>query len=155
MLYIAIFLIGLIALHAKKFEIIYFSKRAVPRKAKSIGDNWIIIMKVVAVAGVFVNLALVIFVRETFKSNKSVIFFALAFTLLILKYLVSLVGEKPDIVGQRTKIKARDFVSERGLLSFNTNKQVINTDIENLFYDEKKLGRKFPKLHKANIKQKN
>lgn len=67
---------------------------------------------------------------------------------------MSLIGEKPDVIGERTKVKARDFVSERGLLRFNTNKQIINTDIENLYYDEKRLERKFPKLHKANIKSK-
>lgn len=50
-------------------------------------------------------------------------------------------------------MKAKDFVSERGILSFDVNKQTINTDIENLYYDEKVLNRKLPRLHAAKVNQ--
>lgn len=40
-----------------------------------------------------------------------------------------MIPHKEDAVGRRTKSKARDYVSERGLFSFTKNKKLLNTDI--------------------------
>lgn len=61
-LYTMMFIAGLISLHSKKYEIIYFSKRTLPVKAGSIG-SWLLTIKIVSIIGVFTNLALIVYVR--------------------------------------------------------------------------------------------
>ena len=88
-LYFMIFVNGIVSLHAKKYEIIYLSKRGLPIRVSSIG-SWITMLEVVSVLGVFTNLAVVTYVRDAFKDRKSLIFFTLVFIILILKYAVNL-----------------------------------------------------------------
>ena len=61
-LYVMMYVAGVVFLNAKKYEIIYFSKRIIPLKVKSIGI-WLAIIRIVSVLGVFVNIALVVFIR--------------------------------------------------------------------------------------------
>lgn len=65
-LYPMIFLISLVSLHSKKYEIIYFSKRIIPSKVNTIGSSWLHILNVISVLGVFTNIALIIYVRDAY-----------------------------------------------------------------------------------------
>lgn len=39
-------------------------------------------------------------------------------------------------------------------MNYNVKNDLINTDIENLFYDERRLKRKLPILREANVRYK-
>lgn len=67
-LYMMMFLMGVVSLNAKKYEIIYFSKRTLPIKVKSIG-NWINVIRIIGVIGVFTNIGLVVYVRKVITEN--------------------------------------------------------------------------------------
>jgi hypothetical protein len=83
------YLSGVVFLNAKKYEIIYFSKRILPLKVNSIGI-WLAIIKIVSVIGVFINVALVVYIRNySTKSDQSIIYFSCVFVILIIKYLMS------------------------------------------------------------------
>lgn len=109
-LYFMIFVSGVISLNAKKYEIIYFSRRTLPIKVNSIG-NWIIIVRVMSVIGVFTNCALLIYIRGIFGVNKPIAFFASVFVILVLKYLLSFSSKDEDEVGKRCKAKTDELVS--------------------------------------------
>lgn len=79
---------GVVSLNAKKYEIIYFSKRILPLKTKSIGV-WRDLIRIVSVLGVFVNVALIIYVRNLVTDNKAVVLFSSVFVILVIKYLMS------------------------------------------------------------------
>lgn len=64
-LYTMIFINGIVSLHAKKYEIIYLSRRGLPIHVSSIG-SWVGMLKVVSVIGVFTNVAVVVYVRGMF-----------------------------------------------------------------------------------------
>lgn len=82
------FLVGVVSLNAKKREIIYYSKRTLPIKVKTIGF-WLKILKAVSVIGVFFNIALIIFVRNAISDAKSIVYFSCVFVILVLKYIFS------------------------------------------------------------------
>lgn len=79
---------GVVSLNAKKYEIIYFSKRILPLKTKSIGV-WRDLIRIVSVLGVFVNVALIVYVRNLVTDNKAVVLFSSVFVILVIKYLMS------------------------------------------------------------------
>lgn len=79
---------GVVSLNAKKYEIIYFSKRILPLKTKSIGV-WRDLIRIVSVLGVFVNVALIVYVRNLVTDNKAVVLFSCVFVILVIKYLMS------------------------------------------------------------------
>ena len=145
-LYFMTFLTGIVSIHAKKYEIIYFSKRGLPIKVNSIG-SWIKILNVVSVIGIFTNVAVVIYIRELFPERKSLVFFSLVFIILILKYAAHIALQpKEDIVAKRARFKTAELIMEKGLSDFKVSQEGINTDIQNLYYDETRLQRKVPLL---------
>lgn len=128
-LYSMIFINGIVSLHAKKYEIIYLSKRGLPIRTSSIG-SWITMLKVVSVIGVFTNVAVVVYARELFPNRKSLAYFTIVFIILIIKYAVSLAfSAKEDLVGKRSTFKTSELIHERGLANFNTKTESIYTDI--------------------------
>jgi hypothetical protein len=145
------FLVGVVSLNAKKYEIIYFSKRTLPVKVKSIG-NWVTVIRVVGVVGVFTNVAILIYVRKAIAQNQSIAFFMCVFFILLIKYLISFSKSSEDEVGKRCKIKTEELISESRETHLKNKNNLINTDIENLYYDEIRLKRKLPNLKGANIK---
>lgn len=145
------FVTGVVDLNAKKYEIIYFSKRTLPIKVNSIGI-WLTVIRVISVVGVFVNVALVIYVRNIVTEDKAITFFSCVFVILVIKYIHSFSSRSEDDVGKRCKSKTEELISEKAYINFNIRNDMINTDIENLFYDERKLKRKLPQLKGANVK---
>lgn len=87
-LYFMMFLSGVVTLNAKKYEIIYFSKRTLPIKTKSIG-SWLTVIKIISVIAVFVNVGLILFVREAITQDRGIIYFACVFVVLGFKYVMS------------------------------------------------------------------
>lgn len=145
------FVTGVVSMNAKKYEIIYFSKRVLPVKVKSIGV-WLYIVKVIAVLGVFVNVGLVVYIREVISTEKSVAFFASVFIILVIKFLLSLKSREQDNVGKRCKAKIEELFSEKSYFKLNIKNDNINTDIENVYYDQKHLKRELPSLRGVNVK---
>lgn len=133
-LYVMMFLNGVVTLNAKKYEIIYFSKRTLPTKTKSIG-SWLTVIKIVSVIAVFVNVGLVLFVREAITTDRAIVYFSCVFVILTFKYIMSFRTKDEDIVGKRCRIKTEEIVAEKAYLNYGVKNDLINTDIENLFYD--------------------
>lgn len=103
-LYTMMFVTGVVDLNAKKYEIIYFSKRTLPIKVNSIGI-WLTVIRVISVVGVFVNVALVIYVRNIVTEDKAITFFSCVFLILVIKYMYSFASSNEDDVGKRCKSK--------------------------------------------------
>lgn len=103
-LYTMMFVTGVVDLNAKKYEIIYFSKRTLPIKVNSIGI-WLTVIRVISVVGVFVNVALVIYVRNIVTEDKAITFFSCVFVILVIKYMHSFASRNEDDVGKRCKSK--------------------------------------------------
>lgn len=56
-------------------------------------------------------------------------------------------------MGKRSKFKTSELILEKGLSDFSTKADNVNTDIENVYYDENKLNRKLPNLKGANVRK--
>lgn len=91
-LYVMMFFNGVVSLNAKKYEIIYFSKRTLPIRVKSIGI-WLSVIRAISVIGVFINVALIIYVRNVITDDKAIVFFSCVFLILVIKYLMSFGGK--------------------------------------------------------------
>ena len=76
-----------------------------PIRVDSIG-SWITMLNVISVIGVFVNVAVIVYLRELFTESQSVVYFSLVFVILIIKYAANVAFQtKEDIVGKRSKFK--------------------------------------------------
>jgi hypothetical protein len=85
-----------------------------------------------------------------FLDQKAPVFLFVIVFCLLLKIALSFTSNAHIIqMQERNKEKTLKLIHERGLLSNFNFPEAINTDIENVFYDEKKLFRKFPKFIKA------
>lgn len=109
-LFLMMFLVGVVSLNAKKREIIYYSKRTLPIKVKTIGF-WLTILKFISVLGVFVNIALIIYVRNAISDAKSIVFFSCVFIVLVIKYIFSFGSGDEDSVGKRCKARIAQLIS--------------------------------------------
>lgn len=109
-LYVMMFFNGVVSLNAKKYEIIYFSKRTLPIRVKSIGI-WLNVIRGISVVGVFINVALIIYVRNVITEDKAIVFFSCVFLILVIKYLMSFGSKDEDVVGKRCKARTREVVS--------------------------------------------
>jgi hypothetical protein len=59
-----------------------------------------------------------------------------------------------DIMAKRNDIKTTDILKNRRRDQFENIPEELNTDIENVIYDETKLDRKFHNVRGPNIKGK-
>lgn len=112
------------------------------------------VIRIISVVGVFVNVALVVYVRKVVNDDKAIVFFTCVFLILVIKYIMSFGSSNEDVVGKRCKNRTEELVGERMHMAFNFNNDSINTDITNVYYNERKLGRRLPELAAANIKHK-
>lgn len=130
-----LYLTGIIGLHSGKYELIYLTKRSLPIKTNSI-NIWLVIIEFVAVLGIVVNFAFVIYVRNLFENEKSTVFFMLILFSLIIKYLLSVTtDEKGSQMFKRNEQKTLNLLHERGGLSKLYDPEPIFTDLENVVYD--------------------
>jgi hypothetical protein len=58
-----------------------------------------------SVVGVFVNIALIIYVRNVVTEDKAIVFFSCVFVILVIKYILSFGSKNEDDVGKRCKTK--------------------------------------------------
>lgn len=57
-------------------------------------------------------------------------------------------------MAKRSEIKINDILKSRRRNQFENTPEELNTDIENVIYDETKLNRKFHQVKAANVKEK-
>ena len=65
LIYLMLYLTGIVGIHAGKYEIIYLSKRTIPINTGHT-SLWLSILEVVSIVGILSNLAYMIYVREIF-----------------------------------------------------------------------------------------
>lgn len=96
-----------------------------------------------------------IFTRDIFQGNQSKMFLWFVIIMFALKYfMLAQYTSGTDIMAKRNEIKTTDIIKNRRRDQFENISEELNTDIENVIYDENKLNRKFHQITKANIKDK-
>lgn len=95
------------------------------------------------------------YTRSAFVENQAKLFFLFVIIMLGVKYfMLAQYTSGVDIMAKRNEIKTSDIIKNRRKDQFENIPEELNTDIENVIYDEAVLNRKFHNVTKANIKEK-
>ena len=97
-----------------------------------------------------------IYTRNVFPTHQAKLFFFFVIMAFAIKYfMLAQYSSGTDIMAKRNQIKVSDILKNRRRDQFQNIPEELNTDIENVFYDQTQLNRKFHDVKGANIKQKN
>lgn len=90
-----------------------------------------------------------------FSKNQSKIFFLLIIIMFTVKYfMMAQYTSGTKAMAKRSDLKINDIFKSRRRNQFENTPEELNTDIENVIYDETKLNRKFHQVKAANVKEK-
>jgi hypothetical protein len=94
-----------------------------------------------------------IYTRSVFSEDRGKIFLLFIVLFFGFKYyLLSQYSVDDNQMSMRNEIKTMDLLLGRRKDKYNNIAEEVNTDIENVYYDEKKLNRKFHHIKTANLK---
>lgn len=96
-----------------------------------------------------------IYTREVFKDDEAKLFFLFIIICFGVKFFIlAQYSSLTDVMAKRNDLKVSDILKNRRRDQFDNIPEDLNTDIENVIYDETKLNRKFHNVAEANIKEK-
>lgn len=97
-----------------------------------------------------------IYTRQVFVESRAKYFFLFIIIFFSLKYyLLSQYSQNENQMAKRNEIKTMDLLLGRRKDKYENIPEEVNTDIENVIYDEKLLNRKFHNIKEANLRAKN
>ena len=82
------------------------------------------------------------------------LFFFIILAFAIKYFMLAQYSTGTDTMAKRNDIKTTDILKNRRRDQFENIPEELNTDIENVIYDESKLKRKFHDVKGPNVKQK-
>jgi hypothetical protein len=97
-----------------------------------------------------------IYTRQVFVYNRAKYFFLFIILFFSLKYyLLSQYSQDENQMSKRNEIKTMDLLMGRRKDKYYNIPEEVNTDIENVIYDEVVLRRKFHNIKDPKIRAKN
>ena len=94
-----------------------------------------------------------IYTREVFKENQARLFFLFIILFFACKYyLLSQYSEADNMMAKRNEIRTTNVLLGRRKDKLNSIPEEVNTEIENVVYNDMLLNRRFHALKGANIK---